>query len=96
MMSTTKPITREHLEAMKEAITKISHLGLTIEVCGSWVWVSGDTKPHKEALKEAGFKWAPKKSMWHFRPTDHKSYSRGKWSINEIKEKHGCLRIKAA
>jgi hypothetical protein len=25
------------------------------------VWVSGNTKPHKDDLKQAGFQWAPKK-----------------------------------
>ena len=28
------------------------------------MWVSGDTRPHKELLKAAGFKWSPKKSAW--------------------------------
>lgn len=96
MMRSTRPITDEHLEAMKVAISKISNLGLTIEVCGSWVWVSGDTKPHKEALKESGFKWAPKKEMWHFRPSDHKSFNRGNWSMGKIREEHGSIRVKVA
>lgn len=29
------------------------------------VWVGGETKPHKDALKAAGCKWAPKKKMWY-------------------------------
>ena len=28
------------------------------------MWVSGDTRPHKELLKAAGFKWSAKKSAW--------------------------------
>lgn len=81
-------------EEMNTALNAIIHLGLTIEVCGSWIWVSGDTKPYKEVLKEAGFKWAPKKMMWHFRPADYKSYSRGKYTIDEIREKHGSVSVK--
>jgi hypothetical protein len=57
---------------LNTALNAIIHLGLTIEICGSWLWVSGDTRPHKDILKEAGFKWAPKKMMWHFRPADYK------------------------
>ena len=39
--------------------------GIEIEVCGSWVWVSGDTKPHKERLKALGFCWHSKKHCWY-------------------------------
>jgi hypothetical protein len=81
-------------EDLNKALNAIINLGLTIEICGSWVWVSGDTKPYKEILKEAGFRWAPKKMMWHFRPADYKSFNRGKWSIDQIREKHGSINIK--
>lgn len=35
--------------------------GLTVELCGSWLWISGETMKHKETLKSAGCKWASKK-----------------------------------
>ena len=35
---------------------------ITIELIGSWIWVSGDTREIKEKLKEIGFKWASKKN----------------------------------
>lgn len=79
---------------LNKALNAIINLGLTIEICGSWVWVSGDTKPHKETLKEAGYKWASKKLMWHYRPSDYKSHSRRKWSMDEIRQKHGSQTVK--
>ena len=82
-------------EDLNRALNAIITLGLTIEICGSWIWVSGDTRPHKETLKEAGYKWASKKLMWHFRPADYKSFNRGKWTINEIREKHGSVSVKS-
>jgi len=75
-----------------EALTKIMHCNLAIEVCGSWVWVSGDTKQFKDILKEAGFKWAIKKKMWFYRPAGKKSFSRGSHSIEEIRTKYGSER----
>jgi curved DNA-binding protein CbpA len=63
--------------------------GLFVEVCGIWVWVTGETMKHKEALKEAGFKWAKKKKAWHFRPSDYKSKGRGSWDLDKIREEHG-------
>ena len=77
------------------ALTAVIDLGLTIEVCGAWVWVSGDTKPHKDILKAAGYKWAMKKLMWFYRPADYKSFSRGSFSIDEIRSKHGSETVRA-
>jgi curved DNA-binding protein CbpA len=79
---------------INEALNKIITLGLEIEVCGSWIWVSGDTRAHKDTLKEAGFKWAPKKCMWHFRPAGYKSFNRGTWDMDKIRERHGSQVIK--
>ncbi|MFL1171898.1 molecular chaperone DnaJ, partial [Acinetobacter baumannii] len=52
----------EEIEAeirLREVLEKIEILdGLEIERIGLWLYVSGNTKAHKEALKEAGLKWA--------------------------------------
>ena len=51
----------------EKIISLILHFeNITIELVGSWVGVSGDTKEIKEKLKEIGFKWASKKKMWYF------------------------------
>jgi len=81
-------------DELNAALNAVIGLGLTIEICGSWIWISGDTRPHKEILKEAGYKWAPIKKMWHFRPSDYKSFSRGKYSMDEIRERHGSVNVK--
>ena len=80
-------------EAVNDALNAIIGLaGLDIEICGAWVWVFGDTKTHKAALKEAGFKWAPKKKRWYFRPEDWASSSRGGVSMDDIRGKYGSTR----
>ena len=82
--------TENYSEAVNEGLNKIINLeGLDIEICGAWVWVSGETKRHKEALKEAGFKYASKKKKWYFRPEDWTSRSRGSLSMDEIRGKYG-------
>ena len=35
--------------------------GVVLELVGAWLWATGDTRPHKDALKAAGYKWASKK-----------------------------------
>ncbi len=69
------PDAQSYGEEINAALNVIIHLGLEIEVCGAWLWVSGDTKPHREILKTAGFKWASKKLMWNFRPV-----ASGQWN----------------
>ncbi len=80
-------------DELSEALNAILDFGLNIEICGSWVWVSGDTKPCKEILKDNGFKWAPKKCMWFYRPDGEKSYSRGTKSIDDIRSVYGSQTI---
>lgn len=77
---------------LNDAINAIIHLdGLNIEVCGLWVWVSGDTRTHKDAIKAAGYFWASKKFMWYFRPADQAG-GRGK-SMDEIRGKYGSVSV---
>jgi hypothetical protein len=79
-------------EELSEAINAIITIAeLEIEVCGLWVWVSGQTKDHKEVLKTAGFKWASKKKQWYYRPANHKCRNRnGKTlEMGEIRAKYG-------
>lgn len=78
---------------INEALNAIINLGLNIEVCGMWIWVSGDTRPYKEVLKAAGYKWASKKLMWYFAGVKTKG-SKGKWDINKIRKSHGSVSIK--
>lgn len=80
-------------EEIFNALSKIIHLGFDVEICGSWVWLHGDTKPHKDIIKEAGFMWAPKKKLWYYRPADYKSKGRGKFSMDEIRSKHGSEKV---
>lgn len=83
-------------DLLNEALNKIITLqGIEIEVCGAWIWVTGETRQHKDALGKngAGFWWAKKKKAWYFRPSDWKSASRGNWSLDEIREKHGSERV---
>ena len=80
----------EYPEALNAALNAIINLaGLDIEICGAWVWVSGETKTHKEVLKEVGFKYASKKKRWYFRPDDWQGRSRGNLSMDEIRGKYG-------
>lgn len=52
--------TAEEFRAIIEALLKLD--GLTVELCGSWLWIGGNTRENKDALKAAGCRWSSSKS----------------------------------
>lgn len=50
-------------EKFKEIIDILLNLdGVEVELCGNWLWISGDTRQYKDRLKALGCRWAPKKN----------------------------------
>jgi hypothetical protein len=77
----------------KEQIDKIIDFDVNIELCGTWIWVSGNTYPVKEELKEAGFFWARKKQQWYWRPPEYKRKSKKTMSMDWIRNTYGSVII---
>ncbi|MEG7664976.1 J domain-containing protein [Hafnia paralvei] len=75
-------------EQLENVLSVLSSLtGVIYEVIGNWVWISGETREHKDVLKEMGCKWASKKKQWFYRPEEHKSrFNRKEHSIDEIRD----------
>ncbi len=81
---------REEFIRYPEIINQIIGLdGLIIELIGNWIWISGNTYPHRGILKQIGFYFAPKKVMWYYRPADYKSSNRSPKTIESIRLKYG-------
>ncbi|TSE07407.1 J domain-containing protein [Aquimarina algiphila] len=79
-------------DLLSEALNAIIHLDdLMIEICGAWIWITGNTKVHKTVLKEAGFYWASKKKAWYFRPEAYRSKHKGSKSMDHIRTKYGSV-----
>lgn len=80
-----------HLEQFKDIIDKIICLpGIQIEICGRWIWVSGNSYPVRATLKAAGMKYARKKYQWYWHAPDEKKFRRTKtYSMQNIREKYG-------
>lgn len=81
-------------EKLNDALNAIISLNLKIEVCGAWVWVFGDTYAAKDTLKKAGYKFAGQKKAWYYRPDAYVSSSRGKWEMDDIRDKYGSKVVK--
>ncbi len=84
----------ETTETASEFIRVINILmklqGIIIEQCGSWLWITGDTKSVKEELKAAGCRWASKKKMWYWHSSsDAPKPRRRSAPMEEIRSKYG-------
>lgn len=77
-------------EGYRKVIEQIIHLpGITIELVGMWIWVTGDTRPLRKELAAAGLYFASKKVAWYYRSADLKALRGGKKSLSEIRAKYG-------
>ena len=78
----------EEFRAIVEALLKMD--GLIVELCGSWLWISGETLKHKDGLKAAGCRWSSSKKMWYWRhQEDGSRWHRGKRTMDQIRRKYG-------
>lgn len=67
--------------------------GVKIEMCGSWLWVSGDTKQYKETLKELKFRWSSNKMAWYYHNEPYRKKSKKQMTLDEIRETFGSSEI---
>ena len=87
--------TTETPQEFIEIINKLLKLdGLNIELCGSWLWIGGNTREHKDSLKEAGCRWSSSKKLWYWHHKEEGSrWHKGKATIGEIRAKYGSQHI---
>lgn len=80
--------------ALREMLSKIIHLSdITIEICGAWIWISGNTYQHRKELKEYGFKYANNKKAWYYHTDAFRKKSNKKLSMNDIRNYYGSTEV---
>lgn len=80
--------TAEEFRTLINELLKLS--GIIVELCGNWVWLSGNTKEHKEALKALGCRWSQNKMMWYWRhPEEGRKHYKGHKTMTDIRMKYG-------
>lgn len=72
-----------------EIIEKVINLDLVIELCGNWLWISGNTYAHREHLRKSGFYFARNKQRWYWRPREYSSSNRKPLPMQKIRELYG-------
>ena len=86
----------EEIARKAQEIIRLSK-ALHVEVCGVWLWVTGETYHHAAALKALACRWAPKKAAWYFRRERDggQRWHRGRhYSLNDIRAKYGSSAIR--
>lgn len=67
--------------------------GIEIIIIGCFVWITGDTKPHKERLKTLGFRWHSKKRCWYKSPDGYRRWGKGEYTMDEIRGMYSSMKI---
>ncbi|MEI5995638.1 molecular chaperone DnaJ [Candidatus Enterococcus mansonii] len=88
--------TKETPEEFRQLIYQLLALemvSVSVEIIGSFIWVSGNTKPYKDQLKELGLRWSSKKLSWYKSPEGYKRYGKKNYGMNEIRQMYGSQRV---
>ena len=83
--------TTETPQEFRDIVSLLLRLdGLEVELCGSWLWIGGDTRRHKETLKAAGCRWSQGKGRWYWHHKEEGSHwHRGTKTMGQIRSKYG-------
>ena len=78
--------------AIIDALMKMS--GVVIEICGSWLWLTGNTFQHKDEIAKIGFRWSKTKKSWYwFNEIENTTKRRATASMKQIRNKYGSEKI---
>lgn len=84
-------------EAYMEVVHQAMKLPLiTIEVVGTWIWISGNTFPVRQDLKSLGFQFAPIKKMWYINTTGTKTKKGNELDMDSIRKKYSSTKLKGS
>ena len=81
--------------AAMEKILEVLGLNLTdleVEMIGTWVWVGGNTREHKEALKALSLRWHSKRQLWYWRKAQYRTRYSG-IDTDELRAIYGTRRF---
>lgn len=93
---TYQPQTREAPEAFRAAVMAALNLdGVELELCGCWLWATGDTRPHKDTLKAAGYRWSANKAAWYWHEEGYRKHSGKHYTLDDIRAMHGSASVSA-
>lgn len=82
----------KQLRAIIVALSKFA--GHEIELCGTWVYVRGETYPYRKELKVLGMNYNRQKKCWIIHFDDYYKYHKKSVSMSHIRDKYGSMIIR--
>ena len=80
-----------------DIIAKLVRLpGIIIELCGSWLWITGETRAVKDELKAIGFRWSSNKKAWYYHEGAYSKRGSKKCSLDDLRDMYGSQRYDSA
>ena len=89
--ATTASETAAAFRAIIEQLITLDNI--TIEIVGSWVWVTGDTYQHRDALKALHFNWSRSKKAWYYHSEPYIKRSRKTFTLDEVRSLYGSTTV---
>lgn len=93
-----KEYEKETTETAAEFMDLINKLlsfpDIDIELCGSWIWITGNTKEVKDELKALGFKWSANKKAWYFHREPYHKRGKSKCTLDDIRQMYGSTHFR--
>lgn len=78
--------------AVAEALERFLNIpGIIVEICGSWLWIAGNTFPVHERIKAEGAKYSKGKGKWYYSPYMGRGKRRGRYSMAQIRRRFGSI-----
>ena len=81
-------------QELQTKINEVIHLeNVTIEVIGDWLWITGNTFPHKDELKAMSFRFSRNKLAWYFHAQNYRKIGNKNFTLDGIRELWGSVEI---
>ena len=87
--------TNETAQEFMDIIEKVIHLdGVEVELCGSWIWCSGNTKEHRKELLALKFVYSSTKKAWYFHYGPYRKKGYASMTMDEIRSYYGSKKFR--
>ena len=93
--STNKNEQTENVNTFKDIINQLIKFDIDIEIVGSWIWVSGNTYPIKEHIKQLNFKWSKQRKKWYYAEGLASKKKGSGIDFDDIRNAYGSQKIKS-
>ena len=82
--------TPEQFADLIRTLTKMN--GCLVELIGSWIWISGNTKEYKDQLKELHFKFSAKKAAWYYHEGEYHKKNGKVFNMDDLRNMWGTTK----